>query len=123
MQECLFVLVVDECGDISAPAQEFLEYLLSSSSKHNVQSDVAELFSRLVLYVRVDWMWGHTGFLLQNNFLYEFLFLLRLVEKLPKVVFGNDESHALSHAQQLLVVIYYSGPKFLMDHLQSPVGA
>ncbi|KAI5582126.1 hypothetical protein BDE02_07G065100 [Populus trichocarpa] len=90
--ECLFVLVVDECGDISAPAQEFLEYLLSSSSKHNVQSDVAELFSRLV-------------------------------EKLPKVVFGNDESHALSHAQQLLVVIYYSGPKFLMDHLQSPVTA
>lgn len=92
MQECLFVLVVDECGDISAPAQEFLEYLLSSSSKLNVQSDVAELFSRLV-------------------------------EKLPKVVFGNDESHALSHAQQLLVVIYYSGPKFLMDHLQSPVTA
>uniref|UniRef100_B9HGV4 ARM repeat superfamily protein n=1 Tax=Populus trichocarpa TaxID=3694 RepID=B9HGV4_POPTR len=90
--ECLFVLVVDECGDISAPAQEFLEYLLSSSSKLNVQSDVAELFSRLV-------------------------------EKLPKVVFGNDESHALSHAQQLLVVIYYSGPKFLMDHLQSPVTA
>ncbi|KAJ6917749.1 hypothetical protein NC652_019931 [Populus alba x Populus x berolinensis] len=90
--ECLFVLVVDECGDISAPAQEFLDYLLSSSSKLNVQSDVAELFSRLV-------------------------------EKLPKVVFGNDESHALSHAQQLLVVIYYSGPKFLMDHLQSPVTA
>lgn len=90
--ECLFVLVVDECGDISAPAQEFLEYLLSSNSKLNVQSDVAELFSRLV-------------------------------EKLPKVVFGNDESHALSHAQQLLVVIYYSGPKFLMDHLQSPVTA
>lgn len=69
MQECLFVLVVDECGDISAPAQEFLEYLLSSSSKLDVQSDVTELFSRLVLYVRVDWMWGHTGFLLQNNFL------------------------------------------------------
>ncbi|KAH8503089.1 hypothetical protein H0E87_014410 [Populus deltoides] len=90
--ECLFVLVVDECGDISAPAQEFLECLLSSSSKLNVQSDVAELFSRLI-------------------------------EKLPKVVFGNDESHALSHAQQLLVVIYYSGPKFLMDHLQSPVTA
>ncbi|KAJ6378370.1 hypothetical protein OIU78_028587 [Salix suchowensis] len=90
--ECLFVLIVDECADISAPAQDFLEYLLSSSSKLNVQSDVADLFSRLV-------------------------------DKLPKVVFSNDESHALSLAQQLLVVIYYSGPKFLLDHLQSPVTA
>ena len=68
MQECLFVLIVDECADISAPAQDFLEYLLSSSSKLNVQSDVADLFSRLVPHVRVDLMWGHRGFLLQNKF-------------------------------------------------------
>jgi len=41
----------------------------------------------------------------------------RLIEKLPKVVLGREESLALSHAQQLLVVIYYSGPQLVVDHL------
>ncbi|GLU05006.1 hypothetical protein SLE2022_221310 [Rubroshorea leprosula] len=45
----------------------------------------------------------------------------RLVESLPKMVLGSDESLALSHAQQLLAVIYYSGPLFVSDHLQSPI--
>lgn len=27
------------------------------------------------------------------------------------------------HAQQLLTIIYYSGPRLLVDHLQSPVCA
>ncbi|KAJ7954596.1 ARM repeat superfamily protein [Quillaja saponaria] len=48
----------------------------------------------------------------------------RLVEKLPKVVLGVDESLAVSHAQQLLVIIYYSGPQLVVDYLlQSPITA
>lgn len=38
------------------------------------------------------------------------------------MVLGSEESLALSHAQQLLVIMYYSGPLFVVDHiLQSPV--
>jgi hypothetical protein len=45
----------------------------------------------------------------------------RLLERLPKVVLGNEELPALSVVKQLLVITYYSGPQFLADHLQSPV--
>ncbi|GKV29316.1 hypothetical protein SLEP1_g38253 [Rubroshorea leprosula] len=92
LKECLCVLVVDDTEEIAAAAQEFMEYLFSSTGKHFVEHDIAEIFSRLV-------------------------------EKLPKMVLGSDESLALSHAQQLLAVIYYSGPLFVSDHLQSPVMA
>lgn len=51
MQECLCVLIVDDFEEVSAPAQEFLECLFSSSGKHHVQHDVAEIFSRFVHYV------------------------------------------------------------------------
>lgn len=47
----------------------------------------------------------------------------RLLERLPKVVLGNEELPALSVVKQLLVVTYYSGPQFLADHLQSPITA
>ncbi|XP_010537793.1 PREDICTED: TELO2-interacting protein 1 homolog [Tarenaya hassleriana] len=52
-----------------------------------------------------------------------FEFFNRLLERLPKVVLGSDELSALSVAKQLLVIIYYSGPRFLADHLQSPITA
>ena len=40
------------------------------------------------------------------------------------MVLGNEESLAILQAQQLLVVMYYFGPQFLVDHLlQSPVCA
>ncbi|XVF60850.1 hypothetical protein PTKIN_Ptkin08bG0081000 [Pterospermum kingtungense] len=90
--ECLCVLVVDHCEEISAAAQEFMAYLFSASKKHHVEHDVTTIFSRLI-------------------------------EKLPKTVLGSDESLALSHAQQLLTMIYYSGPQFLLHQLQSPVAA
>ncbi|KAJ0099748.1 hypothetical protein Patl1_20854 [Pistacia atlantica] len=86
--ECLCVLVVDDYEDISAAAQEFLEYLFSPKGKHHMKLDILDVFNRLI-------------------------------EKLPKVVLGNEDSLALSHAQQLLVVIYYSGPQFMLDQLQS----
>ncbi|KAI8007626.1 hypothetical protein LOK49_LG07G03659 [Camellia lanceoleosa] len=89
--ECLCVLVCDESEDVSTAAQGFLGYLFSSSRKHHVQYDFAEIFSRLI-------------------------------EKLPKVVLGSEESLALSEVQKLLVVIYFSGPQLVADHLlQSPV--
>ncbi|KAM1570897.1 hypothetical protein ACFX10_035845 [Malus domestica] len=48
----------------------------------------------------------------------------RLIDKLPKVVLGSEGSLAVSQAQQLLVIMYYSGPQFVVDHiLQSPVTA
>ncbi|XP_065863276.1 uncharacterized protein [Euphorbia lathyris] len=90
--ECLFLLVVDDSEEVSSRAQHFLEFLFSSSGKHRVQHDIAEIFTRLI-------------------------------EKLPKVMLCNEESLALSHAQQLLVVIYYSGPQFVLDQLLSPASA
>ncbi|KAL6998914.1 hypothetical protein U1Q18_000081 [Sarracenia purpurea var. burkii] len=46
----------------------------------------------------------------------------RLIEKLPKVVLGSEELLALSEVRKLLVVIYFSGPQLVADHLlQSPV--
>ncbi|KAK7259182.1 hypothetical protein RIF29_24782 [Crotalaria pallida] len=46
---------------------------------------------------------------------------IRHLEKLPKVVLGNEESLAVLHSRQLLTIIFYSGPHLLVDHLQSPV--
>ncbi|KAL2897187.1 TELO2-interacting protein 1-like protein [Bienertia sinuspersici] len=47
----------------------------------------------------------------------------RILEKLPKLVLGCEESLALASAQQLLAVIYYSGPQLVADHLlRSPSG-
>ncbi|XP_038690270.1 uncharacterized protein LOC119989047 [Tripterygium wilfordii] len=90
--ECLFVLVVDESEEVSSSAQHFLEVLSSSSGKHSVESDVAEIFGRLM-------------------------------EKLPKMVLGSEESLALSNAQRLLAILYFSGPQFVVNHLRSPVTA
>ncbi|KAI4297078.1 hypothetical protein L6164_036986 [Bauhinia variegata] len=47
----------------------------------------------------------------------------RHVEKLPKLVLSNEEPLAVLHAQQLLVIIFYSGPSLVVEYLQSPVGA
>lgn len=48
----------------------------------------------------------------------------RLLEKLPKLVLGCEESLALASSQQLLAVIYYSGPQLVVDHLlRSPIKA
>ncbi|PON90723.1 Coatomer beta subunit [Trema orientale] len=91
--ECLCALVVDDCEEVSAVAQEFLENSFSSTGRSFLEDDVAEIFSRLI-------------------------------DRLPKVVLGNEESLAILQAQQLLVIIYYSGPQFLVDRLlQSPVTA
>ncbi|XP_056163180.1 uncharacterized protein LOC115689602 [Syzygium oleosum] len=50
--------------------------------------------------------------------------LSRLIEKLPKMVLEDEESFALSSAQQLLVVMYFSGPRLVVDRLlHSPVTA
>ena len=49
MQECLCVLVCDDSEEVSAAAQSFLEYLFSSSDKHHIERDFAEIFSRFVL--------------------------------------------------------------------------
>lgn len=49
-------------------------------------------------------------------------FITRLIDKLPKVVFGSEEFLAITLARQLLVIIHYSGPQFVVDHLlHSPV--
>ncbi|KAL9226053.1 hypothetical protein vseg_001907 [Gypsophila vaccaria] len=50
--------------------------------------------------------------------------LNRLLDKLPKAVLGSEESVALASAQQMLAVIYYSGPQLVLDHLLcSPIKA
>ncbi|KAL5697581.1 hypothetical protein ACHQM5_028707 [Ranunculus cassubicifolius] len=46
----------------------------------------------------------------------------RLIEKLPKVVLGSDETNALAFAQRLLSIMYYSGPQIVVDNLlYSPI--
>ncbi|CAL1409398.1 unnamed protein product [Linum trigynum] len=91
--ECLFVLVVDDSEDIAAASQEFLHLLFSTPCGKHS---------------------------LKTDIAQIFA---RLIDKLPKVVLGGEESAALFHAQQLLVVIYYSGPEYMLDHLQNPVTA
>ncbi|OVA08901.1 hypothetical protein BVC80_901g20 [Macleaya cordata] len=91
--ECLFVLVCDDSEEVSVTAQEFLEYFLVLGEKQLIEREIAEIINRLVM-----------------------------IEKLPKVVLGNEETIALSHAQRLLAVMYYAGPQLLVDHLlRSPV--
>lgn len=89
--ECLCALVSDDDEEVSAAAQMFLGNLFSSSGKHHVERDLADIFNRLF-------------------------------EKLPEVVAGGEQP--VAHSQKLLVLIYYSGPQLVKDHLlQSPVTA
>ncbi|KAL0407126.1 UNVERIFIED_CONTAM: hypothetical protein Slati_4026500 [Sesamum latifolium] len=91
--ECLCILVCDDSEDVSSYAQTFFRLLVSSRRKHQVEHDIAEVFSRLV-------------------------------EKLPQVILGNEESLALSHARKLLAVTYFGGRRLIADYLlQSPVAA
>ncbi|CAI9756733.1 unnamed protein product [Fraxinus pennsylvanica] len=91
--ECLCVLVCDDSEEVSSDAQAFFRHMFSSSVKHQLESDVAKVFSRLV-------------------------------EKLPQVVLGSEESLALSHVRKLLAVTYFSGPQLVADYLlHSPVTA
>lgn len=48
MQETLCILVVDDSEEVSAAAQEFLEYSFASR-KDQLEHDVAEIFCRFVL--------------------------------------------------------------------------
>ncbi|XP_068654423.1 uncharacterized protein [Aristolochia californica] len=46
----------------------------------------------------------------------------RLIEKLPKLMLGNEEATALSYGQRLLALMYHAGPQLVVDHLLlSPV--
>lgn len=51
MQETLFVLVVDDSEEVSAAAQEFLEYSFASG-KDQLEHDVAEIFCRYLTVIR-----------------------------------------------------------------------
>lgn len=53
MQETLCVLVVDDSEEVSAAAQEFLEYSFSSG-KHQLEHDLAEIFHRFVCLLFLD---------------------------------------------------------------------
>ncbi|KZV33836.1 hypothetical protein F511_29079 [Dorcoceras hygrometricum] len=47
---------------------------------------------------------------------------MKLVEKLPQVMWSNEESLSLLHARKLLAVTYFCGPRLISDYiLLSPV--
>ncbi|XP_020262494.1 uncharacterized protein LOC109838460 [Asparagus officinalis] len=47
-----------------------------------------------------------------------------LIERLPKVVLGSEETAAISHARRVLAFMYYAGPQLVVDHLFcSPIKA
>ncbi|XP_043712910.1 uncharacterized protein LOC122661552 [Telopea speciosissima] len=48
LMECLCVLVCDDSEEVSIAAQEFLEFLFISGEKDLMESEVAEMFGRLV---------------------------------------------------------------------------
>lgn len=40
------MLVCDDLGDVSSDSQAFFKLLVSSEGKHQIENDIAELFSR-----------------------------------------------------------------------------
>lgn len=52
IQECLCALAVDESGDVSSTAQDFLECLFSQSWKPRIELDAAEIFIRFIFLFR-----------------------------------------------------------------------
>lgn len=59
MQECLCIFVCDDCEDVSSDAQAFFGLLVSSKGKHQIEHDIAELFSRstflsVICYLGLD---------------------------------------------------------------------
>lgn len=121
MQECICTLVVDDYDEVSIAAQELLDHLFSERGKHHVESDIIKIFSRHCCYCLFLSFFPSSVLWSVNIYFLLCLVNDRLLERLPKVVLRNEEVPALSVAKQLLVVTYYSGPRFLADHLQSPV--
>lgn len=123
IQECLCALAVDESDDVSSTSQDFLECLFSQNRKTLIERDAADIFIRLIFLLDINYSLRMVFLLFLSMIRNTTSFKFRHLEKLPKVVLSNEESNAVLHAQQLLTIIFYSGPRLLVDHLQSPVCA
>lgn len=110
------MLACDDSVTISDAARDSLESLFSGES-FLMEQEISDIFTRCVCLIVLLKIKG----CVERSFFIYFV-EYRLVEKLPKVVLGSDETAAVSHARKLLALLFYAGPDFLVKHLiSSPV--